>query len=238
MYTFYVKNIETEIAQLDEPDSAHCMRVLRMNKGDTVYLVDGQGGFYEGEVSDYFSRHVTVKIKRIRKEYGRRNYFLHVAIAPTKSIDRFEWFLEKATEIGIDQITPILCERSERKTIRHERLDKILISAIKQSVQAYLPLLNPLTKFESFLNQCNTGHRYIAHCRMDGKLHLIKVDNPSGQFTILIGPEGDFSDQEVLSAENRNFVPVSLGQNRLRTETAGVVACQLISDWNTLRSGR
>jgi len=237
MYTFYIQNIQENIASLDETDSRHCIQVLRMKHGNRVNLIDGKGGFYEGIICSSGSRTVSVRLIRTERNYGKRNYFLHIAIAPTKNIDRFEWFIEKSAEIGIDEITPLLCHRSERKKIRNDRLEKILISAIKQSVNAYLPVLNPMAEFNSFISACREKNKYIAHCKGDQKQWLIHAKKYDRKFVVLIGPEGDFSDEEIILAENNNYIPVSLGRNRLRTETAGVVACQIISDLNTLKSG-
>lgn len=209
-----------------------------MKSGDSLYLVDGKGNLYKGNVISIDKKNiVTVKIYDITRNYGKRNYKLHIAIAPTKNIDRFEWFIEKSAEIGIDEITPLLCDRSERKNIRNDRLEKILISAIKQSVNAYLPVLHPLIRFNDFINQCNADNKFIAHCMTGDKPHLLKVRNEGNSFTVLVGPEGDFSDQEIMSAQNKNYIPVSLGSNRLRTETAGIAVCQIISDRDALRSG-
>ena len=234
MYIFYIQNFSGNIAILNETDSGHCIRVLRMRIGDPVNLTDGKGGFYEGIIDSVNPRAVTVEITKKEQNYGAREYFLHVAIAPTKNIDRFEWFIEKATEIGIDEITPLLCHRSERKNLRNDRLEKILVSAIKQSVKAYLPVLNPMTGFDQFISESVKGNKYIALCSHISRSDLIKTRNKLKTFTILIGPEGDFSQEETTSALDKGFIPVSLGASRLRTETAGVVVCQIISDWNSI----
>lgn len=234
MHIFYIQNITGNIASLDETDSGHCMRVLRMRRGDPVNLTDGKGGFYDGIIESINPRNVTVEITRNEQNYGARDYYLHMAIAPTKNMDRFEWFIEKAVEIGIDEITPLLCHHSERKILRNDRLEKIMISAIKQSVKAYLPVLNIMTGFDQFIKGNIRGNKYIALCSHDVRSELIKTQNKLKAFTILIGPEGDFSGKETESALKNGFIPVSLGASRLRTETAGIVACQIISDWNTL----
>jgi 16S rRNA (uracil1498-N3)-methyltransferase len=236
MHIFYVQNIAGNIAILEETDSRHCILVLRMRKGDSVNLTDGKGGFYEGVIDSVNHRAVTVEIIKKEQNYGKKEYYLHVAIAPTKNIDRFEWFLEKATEIGIDEITPLLCRRSERENLRNDRLEKILVSAIKQSIKAYLPVLNPMTGFDKFISGSVEDNKYIALCSNDKRSDLIKVHNHSKTFTILIGPEGDFSQEETESAIKNGFIPVSLGASRLRTETAGIAACQIISDWNTIHN--
>jgi 16S rRNA (uracil1498-N3)-methyltransferase len=236
MHIFYTQKITGTIAILDETDSRHCILVLRMRRGDSVSLTDGKGGFYEGIIDSVNPRAVTVEITKNEQNYGGKEYYLHVAIAPTKNIDRFEWFLEKATEIGIDEITPLLCQRSERKNLRNDRLEKILVSAIKQSIKAYLPILNPITGFDKFISGNLKDNKYIALCSYDKRIDLIKAHNHSKTFTILIGPEGDFSKEEIGSALKNGFIPVSLGASRLRSETAGIVACQIISDWNTIQN--
>ena len=234
MNIFYTQNIKGNQAILDETDSFHCSRVLRMKIGDSLNLIDGKGGFYEGIILESKGA-IIVDIHKSEQNYGKKNYYLHVAIAPTKNIDRFEWFLEKATEIGIDEITPLLCQRSERKNLREERLEKILISAIKQSVKAYLPKLNHLTDFNKYITNSSEGSRFIAYCETNERQELIKVKNLENKINILIGPEGDFSPEEIKFAVKNNFLPVSFGGSRLRTETAGIVACQIISDWKSLQ---
>jgi 16S rRNA (uracil1498-N3)-methyltransferase len=236
MHIFYIQNITGSIAILDETDSRHCILVLRMRRGDSVNLTDGKGGFYEGIIDSVNPRAVTVEITKNEQNYGAKDYYLHLAIAPTKNIDRFEWFIEKAAEIGIDEITPLLCQRSERKNLRNDRLEKILVSAIKQSVKSYLPVLNQMIGFDKFISGSVKDNKYIAICSNDKRSDLIKTHNQSRTFTILIGPEGDFSQEEIGSALKNRFLPVSLGASRLRTETAGVVACQIISDWSTIHN--
>jgi 16S rRNA (uracil1498-N3)-methyltransferase len=173
------------------------------------------------------------KVEIVEKEenYEKRPYYLHIAIAPTKSNDRFEWFLEKATEIGIDKITPIICDHSERRKIRSDRLEKVILSAVKQSKKAWLPELSPLIGFKEFIKQAGMEEqKYIAHCREGERPELIKILNHNSSLLILIGPEGDFSEEEIMIANTQGFSSVSLGKSRLRTETAGIVASQICSD--------
>lgn len=229
MHIFYVPEISGEILILNSPESKHATKVLRLKKGSAVKLVDGKGGLYIAEITDPGHKHCHLKIIESEKEYGKRKFSLHIAIAPTKSIDRFEWFIEKVTEIGIDKITPLLTGHSERKIINSERLEKILISAVKQSVKAYIPKLNSLTKFDDFINNCNNKKRYIAHCLPESKPHLKDLLLPGADSVIMIGPEGDFTPDEIKKASAENFVGVSLGNSRLRTETAGVVACHIVN---------
>jgi 16S rRNA (uracil1498-N3)-methyltransferase len=230
MNIFYSQHIEGNSGILDETESQHCTKVLRLKTGDEVYLVDGKGGFHEGILSHADQKACTIDIIKSKFEFGKRNYKIHIAIAPTKNIERFEWFLEKATEIGIDAITPIICQRSERKILREDRLGKVITAAMKQCIQAYLPVFNSLTPFEKFINSDNPGNKIIAHCIEGERLELIRLHPQSYDFTLLIGPEGDFSEKEVQLAVSKGFIPVSLGKNRLRTETAGIAACQIIAD--------
>jgi 16S rRNA (uracil1498-N3)-methyltransferase len=225
MHLFYTPNIQTEIYQLDEEESKHCIKVLRLKNGDQVNLVDGVGGLYLAEIIDDHPKRTVLKVLNIQKEFAKRNHYLHIAVAPTKNIDRFEWFLEKATEIGIDEITPIICDHSERKEIKTERSNKIITSAIKQSLKAYHPVLNPQINFKEFINQAKADKKFIAHCEDGEKQSLVKDFEPPHNYLILIGPEGDFSPDEIELALQSGFVPITLGESRLRTETAALQAC-------------
>ena len=226
-------------------ESKHCVRVLRLKKGATIALVDGKGRLCMAEITVANPKRCVVAIKATQSEYKKRDYYLHIAIAPTKNIARFEWFLEKATEIGIDEITPLLCHRSERRTIKPERLNKILIAAMKQSLKAYLPRLNPMQKLVNFVqatssngyHEENKAQRFIAFCEEEhinsplikGARGILKSKYKKGSdVIILIGPEGDFTREEIKKALENDFQPVRLGESRLRTETAGIVACHTI----------
>ena len=229
MHLFYTPDISDTIYTLNEQESKHCIKVLRLNTNDTIQLIDGSGGFYTAQIIDPDVKKCKVEIISTKKEFEKRNHYLHIAIAPTKNNDRFEWFLEKATEIGIDEITPIVCEHSERKTIKSERLEKILVSAVKQSIKAYIPRLNELIDYNDFIEQTFDGEKFIAHCNENQK-SLLKNNYTAGRdVLILIGPEGDFSNQEIDRAKQHSFNEISLGESRLRTETAGVVACHTIN---------
>ncbi|MDA9555249.1 16S rRNA (uracil(1498)-N(3))-methyltransferase [Pelobium sp.] len=225
MYLFYTPNISGEVHQLDEEESKHCIRVLRLKIGDQINLIDGSGGFYLAEITDDHPKKTTLKVISVVQEYGKRNHYLHIAVAPTKNIDRFEWFLEKATEIGIDEITPIICERSERKEVKIDRANKIVTSAVKQSLKAYHPKLNPQKSFKDFISKASADIKYIAHCENDVKYPISKEFIPYQSYLVLIGPEGDFSPQEIEIALQNGFVPITLGTSRLRTETAALQAC-------------
>ncbi len=230
MNLFYTTDIRGDFAYLGEEEARHCSQVLRKKPGDTLFLVDGKGGWNEGIIDEINKREVAVKIGFSQIEKGKRDFYLHMAIAPTKNMDRFEWFLEKCTELGIDEITPLQCDHSERVKIRLDRLDKILLAAMKQSLRAYLPQLNDLTNFEAFVKKqaTNVGaQRFIAHCQADNLPHLKDNCLPGNGVIILIGPEGDFSKEEIQIAEASGFKSISLGQARLRTETAGIAACHI-----------
>ncbi len=241
MYLFYTPDIETSLT-LSEEESQHCVRVLRYTRGDEILLTDGRGTTYTARITNPHPKHCEFEIVSQEKQQKAHNFHLHIAIAPTKNIERLEWMIEKCTEIGIDEITPLLCRFSERKQIREDRLEKIILSAAKQSLTPYLPKLNPLTTFDELM--LNKGQRtkdeglitgkYIAHCYKEDKRELKdeiqrlaehRTQNAELSITILIGPEGDFSEEEIRLALDKGYIPVSLGNTRLRTETAGVVAC-------------
>jgi 16S rRNA (uracil1498-N3)-methyltransferase len=228
MHLFFTPDISKNKYILSAEESKHCVRVLRLKKGDAVYLTDGKGNLFRGILSDDNIRGCTIQIVSVQNEYGKKNYHLHIAIAPAKNIDRFEWFLEKATEIGINEITPLICEHSERRTVNPERLNKILVSAMKQSLKAYLPELRQPVKFSDFIKEDIDSQKLIAF--YDEKNLLMKYRySKENDVVVLIGPEGDFSKEEISMAREAGFVSVNLGNSRLRTETAGVVACHTIN---------
>lgn len=229
MHLFYTPDIKGNIYTLNEIESKHCIRVLRLSLNDEIQLIDGKGGFFKAKIIDTDSKKCIVEVVSSQIEYSKRNHYLHIAIAPTKNMDRFEWFLEKATEIGIDEITPILCKHSERKIIKNDRLEKILVSAMKQSLKAYKPKLNELTSYQEFIAQEFKGQKYIAHCEENDKEFLKDLYKAQTDTVILIGPEGDFSPTEIESAKKAEYKEISLGNSRLRTETAGLVACHTIN---------
>lgn len=222
---------------LDEAESKHAVRVLRLGVGDRVHLVDGRGGFYDAEIGDANPKRVVLRILAVQEKYQQRKHRLHIAIAPTKNMERLEWFLEKATEIGIDEITPLICDRSERREVKTERLEKVAVAAMKQSLKAYLPRINEAVRFSAFIKGMPVGaasvaggtKRFIAHCDSGEKAFLSASVESGDSVVILIGPEGDFSPGEISEALNANFTAISLGESRLRTETAGLVACMEIA---------
>lgn len=217
------------MAALPESEARHCIQVLRHKVGDRIHFIDGQGGLYEGEIAEAGKKTCLLKVISHKENHGKRPYRVHLAVAPTKNISRMEWLLEKATEIGLDTFTPLLCSHSERRVLKLERLEKIAISAAKQSVKAYLPQLNPLTSFEAFLKEAPAeAGRYIAYLGEGVKESLKQNYKPGQDVCLLIGPEGGFSPQEAEAAVSSGFTPVTLGESRLRTETAALVACHTI----------
>ncbi|MBO5827969.1 MAG: 16S rRNA (uracil(1498)-N(3))-methyltransferase [Paludibacteraceae bacterium] len=231
---FYAPAI-SESPFLSEEESSHAVRVLRLDVGDRIELVDGIGNFYEAEIVFPHHKKCEVRILNKYENFNTFPYHLHIAIAPTKNMDRLEWFVEKATEIGISEITPLLCRYSERKVVKLERINKIIVSAMKQSKKSLLPQLNEMISFNDFIKKCE-GHDncFIAHCYNQNKQSLSQLYLKGNDATIVIGPEGDFSEEEVESALKNGFSPITLGESRLRTETAGIVACHTIQLLNSL----
>ncbi len=226
MQLFYTEKIDEKIS-LSNEENKHIVKVLRKNVGDKINIINGKGFLFIAEIEEIKKNTVSLKVIKKEKKEKQHKYNLHLAIAPTKNINRFEWFLEKATEIGINEITPIICSRSERKKVNLERCNRIIISAIKQSMKFYRPKLNSPISFIDFIDKEYPGEKYIAHCLNQKKHKIIKSKNLS--HLILIGPEGDFSENEISQAINKKFKPTTLGNSRLRTETAGVVATQTLN---------
>jgi 16S rRNA (uracil1498-N3)-methyltransferase len=231
MQLFYNSKISTATEQLvfDKIESKHIVRVLRKKENDVLKITNGKGYLFDAKISFASDKKCMANIIAITKKEKPWNYYLHIAIAPTKNNDRIEWFLEKATEIGIDEITPIICANSERRIIKLDRFEKIIQSAMKQSLKFTLPKLNAPVKFNEFIQQDFDGTRCIAHCEDQDKNLLKKVVAPSEKVTLLIGPEGDFSTDEIQKALAKKWTPISLGESRLRTETAALVAVNLVS---------
>jgi len=233
MQLFYNPKINelTEDFSFDKEESKHIIKVLRKKDGDILYVTNGLGFLFKTEITLASDSKCTVKILSFEKKEAPK-FHLHLAVAPTKMNDRYEWFLEKATEIGIQEITPIICDRSERKVINNERFDKIILSAMKQSNELYLPKLNEAISFKEFIKRKNEGAKLIAHCEETDKKTLKSVLKTNENVTLLIGPEGDFSEKEIALALDNNYNPVSLGNTRLRTETAAIVACHSVVFFN------
>jgi 16S rRNA (uracil1498-N3)-methyltransferase len=229
MQLFYNPTIteSTETFSFDKEESKHIIKVLRKKDTDILFVTNGLGFLFKTEITLASDNKCTVKILSFEKAAASK-FHLHLVVAPTKMNDRYEWFLEKATEIGIHEITPIICDHSERKVINKERFDKILLAAMKQSNELYLPKLNDAITFKEFIKLESDGLKLIAHCEETDKKTLKSVLKPNESVTLLIGPEGDFSEKEIVSALENNFIPVSLGNTRLRTETAAIVACHSV----------
>ena len=228
MHVFYAPDIAIN-PELPEEEAGHCLRVLRLSIGDEVTLTDGIGNFYKAVISATGGKRCQVKVTETIPQEKGWNGYLHVAMAPTKNMDRTEWFVEKATEIGFDELPYLNCRISERKVIKNERIEKILISAIKQSLKARLPKLNEMTDFNKFINQEFKGQKFIAHC-YEGEKPLLKDVLKAGEDAlVLIGPEGDFSEGEVENFIVRVFTPFSLGISRILTESAALVACHTLN---------
>jgi len=230
MQLFFLPAISGKKFSLPENEAKHCVKVLRLNAYDTIWITSGDGTLFEAEITKIEAREVVVEIRKELNEFEKRGYYIHIAIAPTKNIDRFEWFIEKATEIGIDEITPLISDHSERRNIRNDRIEKVIIASMKQSLKAYKPQLNPLVKFGQFLENLNfKGEKYIATCLDTTKENINQLYKSGKDALILIGPEGDFSVEEIKMADRKGFRRISLGRSRLRTETAGVTACYAIN---------
>ena len=229
MQLFYNPNIteSSDNFSFDKEESKHIIKVMRKKGGDILFVTNGLGYLFKTEIILGSDIKCTVKIVSFEKT-DRPNYKLHLAVAPTKMNDRYEWFLEKATEMGISEITPIICEHSERKFVKTDRFDKIIQAAMKQSIQLYLPTLNEPVTFKEFIKSNNDDVLLIAHCEETDKKSLKDVLKPNENITMLIGPEGDFSNKEIALALENKYLPVSLGKTRLRTETAAVVACHSV----------
>ena len=230
MQLFYNSDISKHTTQFTftKEESKHIVKVLRKNIGDTLHITNGKGLLFTAEITiPNINKCIATIVSKTQQK--KRDYNLHLAVAPTKMNDRYEWFLEKATEIGIESITPIICDHSERKVIKAERYQKILQSAMKQSLSCYLPKLNEATSFKNFIKQDSKGDLFIAHCEETDKKSLKNKLQPQKNITILIGPEGDFSVKEIEMALANDFIPVTLGETRLRTETAAIVACHSVA---------
>ena len=247
MELFFSNNISGSEAILDPEESKHCVKVLRHKRGDEISFIDGKGGIYKGEITDSAGNTCKITIKESIMNYMTRNYFLHMAVAPTKNLERYEWFMEKATELGMDELTPIIGDHSERKIFKPERGERILLSATKQSLKAQIPVLNPITTAKKFIMDSDgfKGLKLIAHCNEGSRTDLVRLlesnlkeekdEKKDYRFLILIGPEGDFSTDEVDLAVSHGFLPITLGESRLRTETAALTTVAAIYFWGSPR---
>ena len=227
MALFYVPDI-AERWELSEEEAAHALRVLRLSIGAELEITDGKGNLYKAVISSIAGKHCYVEAKEVLPMPKGWNGNIHIAVAPTKNMDRIEWFAEKATEIGLDALTFVNCRFSERKVIKTERVERIVVSAMKQSLKYSKPVVDDMVDFKKFISQERSGEKYIAHC-YDGEKNMLKDIHQAGcDATVLIGPEGDFSPEEVKMAMEAGYKPVSLGNSRLRTETAALAACHIL----------
>jgi len=231
MQLFFNTEITNQTKQVtfDKTESKHIVRVLRKKEGDTIFITNGKGQLFSSQITIANDKRCLVTISKVKNFKKHWNYYLHIAIAPTKLNERFEWFIEKATEIGVDEITPIICDHSERKVLKTNRMEKIIHSAAKQSLKYHFPKLNEPISFKAFINSTFENQLFIAHCENSNKKSLKSLLKPTESATILIGPEGDFSSKEIEQSLVHNFIPVSLGESRLRTETAGIVAVHSVA---------
>ena len=236
MQLFYAPDITPPLYTLSDEESKHCVRVLRLREGDSLHITDGKGNLYHCNITEAHQHHCTVEVIETFSEWEKMPYSLTMAVAPTKNIDRFEWFLEKATEVGISEVYPLLSEHSERKEIKQEREEKVITSAVKQSLKAYHPTLEDMTDFKKFVTREFDGRKFIAHCgeAVKGKNYLASTLKKGENALVLIGPEGDFSPEEVALAVKNGFEEITLGTQRLRTETAAVMAVAMVAIKNTL----
>ncbi len=224
MTTFYLPEVKEGITILSPEESRHAAKVLRLKSGDSIQIFDGHGGLYTAEIID--PHHKKTAFRIVDKEhYPPPVSYIHIAIAPTKNIDRTEWFVEKAVEIGISEISFILCKNSERKVLKLDRIEKKAISAMKQSMNGFLPRINELATFKDFITQVDQDGKYIAYVDFNNPKQLVEAAKDNKNHCVLIGPEGDFSIEELELALEHGFKKVALGNSRLRTETAGIVAC-------------
>jgi 16S rRNA (uracil1498-N3)-methyltransferase len=229
MQIFYAPDISGNAYTLDEKESGHCIRVLRMKSGTPVQLIDGKGNLYDAVIVNPDPRKCGIEITGVKREFEKRNYRLHMAISPLKNYERFEWFIEKSVEIGIDEITPVICSNTEKPGIKRERINNLIISAMKQSLKSTLTILNEPCGFNDFIKNTTSGKRLIAHCyNEEARSRIGDIYSKGSDAVVMVGPEGDFSKAEVQAAVKNGFQPVHLGQSRLRSETAGIAACYSI----------
>ncbi len=234
MIQFYAPDIATDPV-LPEGESQHCAKVLRMQPGEAVEVIDGKGRSYQCTLMSAHHKHSLLRVESSQERPLPWSYRLTIAVAPTKHLDRMEWLVEKLTEVGINEFIPLLCDRSERRELKTERIEKIAISAMKQSLKAVLPDIRPMTPVRRVIEECTSARKFICYCDRQAERHLLAREVVAGDdTTILIGPEGDFSPAEIELALARGFRPISLGDNRLRTETAALFAASTVHVINQL----
>ena len=226
MDLFYAPHITGSVCTLSVEESIHCIKAMRFRKGDTIYLTDGKGYLYEACIIDDTPNKCSLEILSEQKQEASFPYHLHLAVSLTKNTDRYEWFVEKSVEMGIAEITALICDKTERINVKASRIERIVIAAMKQSLSCKQPLFNEKVAFQSLVEKAKEQQKFIAYCSTDKELPLLKqVAKEKTDTLILIGPEGDFTTEEVALAQQHGFIPVSLGKARLRTETAALVAC-------------
>lgn len=234
MNIFYEPNIKQTL-KLNEEESRHAVKVLRLSAGDLLNVVDGKGGFFKCQIKTPHEKKCELKIIEEQLNFGIRDYYIHLIIAPTKNLDRIEWMVEKCVEIGINEISFIQTRYSERKEIKTVRIEKIAVGAMKQSLKAFLPKINEMISWKEFLKKdIPESQKMIAHLEEGDRKLIQQIAQPKGNYAILIGPEGDFNEEEIKQAIEKGFAPVTLGESRLRTETAGLVACHTLNIINQL----
>lgn len=229
---FYQPRIQEGVFNLDPDESRHCYKVLREKVGDSIHITDGKGNLYEAILTETKPDKCSFKIQ-LTQTQEQKKYRIHIAIAPTKNPDRIEWFVEKSVEIGVDEISFILCDKSERAAMKTERIEKLAVSAMKQSLKTTFPKINSMGLFKDFIMNTHAAEKYIAYVDHSNPDLLTQVAKPNTEYVILIGPEGDFSKKEIELANMHHYKKVSLGPSRLRTETAGMVACHILNLVNT-----
>jgi len=237
MELFFSNNIKDGIIFLDIVESRHCIKVLRKKVGDKVNVVDGLGSFYKGVIYIDNIKECQIKVLNKIENYDRKNNYIHIAISPIKNNNRIEWFIEKAIEIGVDEISFINCERTLRNNIKMERILKTAITAMKQTLKASLPIINDICSFDYFINHNRNSNQFICHLENDLKTNIFEFKEQivkDKNSCILIGPEGDFTIEEIKKTASLGFNSITLGESRLRTETAGLVACHLLNIINAL----
>jgi len=232
MEFFFSNMINKDLIELDSIESKHCMRVLRKTIGDSVYVVDGKGNLYEGDIVSSINKNCKIKIREVVKDFNKKDYYIHIGISPIKNHDRIEWFIEKSIEIGVDEISFIKCERTLRKKIKIDRLLRTAISAMKQTLKAKIPKINDIVSFEEFILKSNQIDNFICHLEDNERDDLFQFEKSiknNQKSCILIGPEGDFTLNEINLSKKYKFKSITLGESRLRTETAGIVSCNLLN---------
>jgi 16S rRNA (uracil1498-N3)-methyltransferase len=237
METFFSQNIKDDLIILDNLESRHCIKVLRKVVGDHINVVDGKGNLYKGKIISTEKNNCKVHITNILTKYGDKGYYIHIGIACIKNHDRLQWFVEKSVEIGVDEISFLYCDRSIKKTIKNNRISNVAITAMKQSGKARLPIINDLMNFKDFTENCKNQNKFICHLYKNDNKNIFSYKEKikkNKNSCILIGPEGDFTISEIKLAEKYNFKSITLGDSCLRTETAGIVACNLLNLLNTL----